>query len=421
MVYALTLVAPALPSGDPFASGDFSAWVGWVGWSDWPVWALLAAGIVVLAVFGFYALRASRSFDYVGLGLSTVGIVGIVYALTVVTQTNPATVTATNPAGDLYGWGFGLVWALMGAGALMLALFAAYALWVSRDPALDLRQFKRRDFLVSNLFSWVTAPMTFGLLVLLPLYFESVRQPRLSALDTGLALVPLGLGTLVGTIFSAVLYRTLGPRWVVMLGAALIAVSAWLLAQTIIPTADAGQLLAAARSQSALPAVVGAGALRWPLFILGLSVTFVAIPVQTLALEALKGEALAKASSLVISSKFLFSSVGVAVITTILVERTRARATDLATQIQALGVGSGTNPGGTPSDPRVAAAMRALQAQIGVQAGTWAIQSIFWLIFFASLGMIVLALVLPGRRRFIAEATPAEAPQTGSRAEPVLA
>ena len=364
------------------------------------VLAVLAA-LLVLPLDKPGTARGAR-FDYLGLLLSTIGVIAIVYAFKLVTQTDPGTVTAANPGGKLYGWGYWLVWALLGAGVVVLGIVAFYELRVSRDPALDLRQLRRRDFLVSNIISWSAALVTFGLLVLLPLYFEFVRLPHLSALDTGLALVPFGLGSLVGTIASAALYRVVGPRWVVFAGAALSGLSAWLLAHTIQPTADAGQLLAMVRTHATVPAVAGPESLRWELFIIGVGFTFVAISVQTLALEALNGEALAKASSLVISTKFIFSSIGVAILTTILVDRTSARATDLIGQLRALGQGAGINP----SDPGVLAALRAVEAQLGVQAGTWAIQSIFWLIFFGSFGLMALAFVLPGRRHKIAAAQP---------------
>src|SRR5260370_34471492 len=74
--------------------------------------------------------------------------------------------------------------------------------------------------------------------------------------------------------------------------------SAWLLGQSIQPTADAGQLLDAAQSHATVTAVAGPDALRWGLLLVGLSFTFIAIPAQTLMLEALKGEALATSSSL---------------------------------------------------------------------------------------------------------------------------
>ncbi|HLZ23907.1 MAG TPA: DHA2 family efflux MFS transporter permease subunit [Ktedonobacterales bacterium] len=388
------LLAPVF---GPIAGGYLIDTFDWhsIFYVNLPIGALaVLAALLVLPRDKPGAARGAR-FDYLGLLLSTLGVVAIVYAFKLVTQTDPSTVTATNPGGHLYGWGYWLVWTLLGAGAVVLGIFALYALRISRDPALDLRQLGRRDFLVSNTISWATALITFGLLVLLPLYFEFVRLPHLSALDTGLALVPLGIGSLVGTVASAALYRAVGPRWVVLLGASLSALGAWLFAHTIQPTADAGQILAAVQTHTKIPAVVGPDELRWELFIVGLSFTLIAVAAQTLALEALTGEALAKASSLFISTKFIFSSIGVAILTTILVNRTSSRASDLIGQLHALGQGTGISP----SDPRVVAALRAVEAQIGTQAGTWAIQSIFWLIFFGSFVLIALAFVLPGRRR----------------------
>jgi predicted MFS family arabinose efflux permease len=242
-----------------------------------------------------------------------------------------------------------------------------------------------------------------GLLVLLPLYFEAVRLPTLSPLDTGLALVPFGLGGLVGTMGATLLYRAIGPRRVVCLGAALAAISAWLLAQTIQPTASASQLVVAMQNQTPLPAVAGPEAVRWGLFLVGLSFTVMLTSVQTLALEALKGEALAKASSLFLSTRQIFYAVGVAIVTTLFVERTQTRAVEL---IKGAGIDLST-PGGV-------AARLTIESQITTQAGTWAVQSIFWLIFFGSLGLIALALLLPGRKRRSSTEQAEKAHYTGS-------
>jgi DHA2 family multidrug resistance protein len=386
------------PVFGPILGGYLNDTFGWhsIFTVNLPV-GVLAIGAALLALPGDEsgAARNRVRFDAIGLALSMLGIVAVIYALSLVTRTNPATVTAANPAGDLYGWGYWLVWVLLGGGGVVLVLFAVQSLFLSRSPALDLRQLKRHDFLMSNILTWAASLFSFGLLLLLPIYFESVHQPPLSALDTGLALIPFGVGSLVGTVASAVLYRLLGPRWVAALGAALNAFAAWLLARTIVPTADAGQMVAALRNGTAIPATAGADAVWWGLFAVGLSFTFIQIPTQTLALEALKGEALDKASSLLISTKLIFQSIGVAILTTIFVNLTRSRATDLAQQLRALLPGAGINPG----DPAALAALRAVEAQIGTQAGTFAVQSIFWLISFTSLGLVVLALLLPGRRR----------------------
>ena len=357
--------------------------------------------VVLLALFvlprdNAAELRGGR-FDYLSLTLSTLGIIAVLYAFKLVTTTNPDTVTAANPAGDLYGWGYWVVWALLGAGALALILFAVYALRISRDPSLDLRLFARRDFLMSNLISWTAALVTFGLLVLLPLYLEAIHLPNLSALDTGVALIPLGAGTLLGTIIATALYRAIGPRWVVFLAAAVSIFSAWWLAHIIHATANGQQILASVQTHAAIAPTAGAEDIRWPLLLIGIGFAMISITVQTLALEALKGEALSKATSLVLSTKLIFSSIGVAILTTLLVGRTHAQATNLIHQIEAL-VGQTAGALGGPNNP----VARAIEAQIAAQAGTAAIQDIFWMIFFGSFILLAMSLLLPGRNRTIA-------------------
>ncbi len=406
------LLAPVF---GPIAGGYLNDTFDWhsIFFVNLPVGVVAVAMALLVLPRDVTGAARGRGFDYVGLALSTLGITAIVYAFKLVTETAPGTATAANPSGDLRGWGYWPVWALIGAGAVVLGIFAFYSLRISRDPALDLRQLRQRDFLVSNLISWTASLVNFGLLVLLPLYFESIRMPHLSALDTGLALIPLGIGTLVGTIASTALYRALGPRWVVASGAALFAASAWIVAHIVQPTADASQLLASVQTHAAIPATAGPDALRWGLFLVGLSVTFVAIPVQTLALEALKGEALAKASSLYLTSRLIFASIGTAIITTILVDSTRSRATDLVSQLQAMAHGAGSGAG-------AGAALQALQTQLAAQAGTWAVQSIFWLVFFGSFALVVLAMTLPGRQH-AAERSEAEQETEETERSPVEA
>ncbi len=400
-IFALPiLLAPVF---GPIAGGYLNDTFGWhsIFFVNLPVGVIAVLAALVVLPRDHTETARKVGFDYIGMALSTISVIAILYGFKLVTTTDPATVTAANPAGDLYGWTAWQVWAWIGGGSVALVIFAVYALFISRDPALDLRQLRRRDFLVSNLFIWLTSLITFGLLVLLPLYFESVRLPHLSPLDTGVALVPFGLGTLVGTFLAAALYRAIGPRWVACLSSIISALTAWQLTRIIHPTAGASQMIASAQSQTAIPTVAGPDDLRWLLFLIGLGFVMSAIATQTLALEALKGEALSKASSLLLSTKLIFSSVGVAILTTLFVNDTRSRATALAQQLQAMSQGAGAGS----SNP---AALQGLMAQIPVQAGTWAIQNIFWLICFGTLPLILLALALPGRHRSseTAQATP---------------
>ena len=108
------------------------------------------------------APASAASFDWVGLILSMVGVVLVVYAFTLVSQTDSATITALNPRGDIHGWGYWLVWTLLGIGLAILAAFGYYELRVAKDPVLDLRLFAGFDFTIATVMTWVTRAVIFG-------------------------------------------------------------------------------------------------------------------------------------------------------------------------------------------------------------------------------------------------------------------
>lgn len=309
-------------------------------------------------------------FDYLGLILCTLGVVAVVYAFKLVSQTNPGTRTALHPQGDVYGWGYWPVWALAGAGLVLLLAFAVHSLRAGGDPVLDLRLFGRRDFTVSNLVLWASSVVSFGVLFLIPVYLQQVHLPHLSALDTGLALMPMGVATLFGVVLGGGLYRKVGARPLVVVGAGLFALGTWRMS-SLTPATATGDL--------------------WPwLVLIGLSITLIAVPAQTLALEALSGPALNKATSLVNSTKLLFGSVGSAVLVTLFVQQTTAHASQLQAQLLRRPP-AGVVP--NPHSPQVLAA----QAHLTAQAGTSAMNDVFTILIYGSFLMMLIGLALPGR------------------------
>jgi EmrB/QacA subfamily drug resistance transporter len=313
--------------------------------------------------------RARGSFDILGLALAMAGVVLVVYAFKLVSQVDPSTRTALRPEGTIYGWSYWLVWVLLGVGLALLAAFTIHSLR-SDDPVVDLRLFRDRRFSLSNLAQWIQATLTFGTLFLIPVYLQQVRLPNLSPLHTGLALLPLGLATIVGMALSARLYRPVGVRLLVATGGALTAISFWQLSD-LGPATSIGDLS------------------PW-LALIGLSTTMLALPTQTLALQALTGEALNKATSLVTAGKLLFGAIGPAVLVTFFEQQTIWHAGRLSA--------------GALAHHAAGAQTRAILA---AQAGTSALHDVFVVLAYVSLVIIVLAMFLPGR-----EATaPAEATQ----------
>ena len=94
----------------------------------------------------------------------------------VVSQTRGGSITPQNPNGVVNGWGYWLVWVLLGAGVLVLALFSLLELFVVKDPVLDLRLFATRDFRIASIVTWVVRGIVFGSFLLIPIFLQQFQN-----------------------------------------------------------------------------------------------------------------------------------------------------------------------------------------------------------------------------------------------------
>jgi len=102
------------------------------------------------------------------------------------------------------------------AGGLVLAgAYIVYTLRTRHSPLLDLRLFRSRHFLVSNVTLFLTGMVLNGAMLLLPLYYQQVRGE--GVLETGLLLIPQGLGMLATRSWIGGLADRMGSRNIVLL------------------------------------------------------------------------------------------------------------------------------------------------------------------------------------------------------------
>ena len=295
------------------------------------------------------------SFDWVGLILSMVGVVAVVYAFTLVSQTNAATISATNPRGDIHGWGYWPVWALLTAGVAILAAFSYYELRVARDPVLDLRLFTRFEFTVATVMTWVTRAVVFGSFFLVPLFLQQFRG--LSAAEAGLYMIPQGLFAAIAIGIGSRIYDRVGPRLMVIAGMILLTLSSAALAFT--------------DQQSGWQFFLPVLAVR------GMGFGWSNLPLQTVSLAAITGRALPKASSLYNATAQIFSSIGVAILSTIFIQSTIDKAGEIIGAAQA----AGTRP---PAD-------------IAIQAGVSAFNHVFVIVAIGTAVATLLGFLLPSQ------------------------
>jgi EmrB/QacA subfamily drug resistance transporter len=145
--------------------------------------------------------RAKR-LDVRGFALLTPGLVGIAYGISQAVGTN----------------GFGEVrsWLPLAAGAVLVGSFVLYSLRTKITPLLDVRLFANRSFGLAGAITFVGGFSTFAVTFLLPLFYQVVRGD--SALETGLLLIPQGVGTVAFILLQKRLLAHFSARTLIIAG-----------------------------------------------------------------------------------------------------------------------------------------------------------------------------------------------------------
>ena len=191
-------VAPALgPTVSGFVLNRFT-------W-HWLFWLVTPLIVVALLVGGFIIRNIGETtrapFDPPSVVLSALGFGGFVYALSTLGTNLPVAL------------GVGVV------GVLALALFVWRQLKLE-TPLLDLRPFTIRNYTLSVVVALLLMGTLLGVVMVLPIYLQTALG--VTALVTGLLLMPGGLASGLLAPFIGRLYDRVGPRPLVIPGALLL-------------------------------------------------------------------------------------------------------------------------------------------------------------------------------------------------------
>ncbi|HXG25297.1 MAG TPA: MDR family MFS transporter [Candidatus Binatia bacterium] len=167
-----------------------------------------------------HAERVSK-IDYLGVVTLTLGLVPLLIGFTVA-ETN--------------GFGDPIVWAWIGAGLVLLAVFVLVERRAA-DPVIPLRLFRNRTF-SSSMVSIFFATFGFGaVIIFLPLYFLIVQG--VSSTESGYRLLPFMLGLILSSITSGqIVSRTGRYKPIILVGLVTLIVGMGLLTQLRAGTND---------------------------------------------------------------------------------------------------------------------------------------------------------------------------------------
>jgi EmrB/QacA subfamily drug resistance transporter len=232
-------------------------------------------------------------FDVWGFILSASGLPLVLYAL------------AEAPGA---GWTSTKVLTTGIAGIALLILLVIVETRVA-EPMLALRLFNDRMFRNASIVNFAASAGLIGLLFLLPLFLQNPNLRNLTATHSGLTTFPQAIGLVLMSRVSAKLYPTVGPRRMMAIGSLGSAIATFFFLRVDVHTS-----------------------LWWIQAIMfgrGLSFAFALIPLQAATFSNISPADSGRASSLFNTNRQVASSFGVAILATVLADRTSSRVSEV--------------------------------------------------------------------------------------------
>jgi EmrB/QacA subfamily drug resistance transporter len=244
--------------------------------------------------------EGAERLDFLGLGILSVGLVGITYGL-----------AETGSAGTLVA---ASVLVPLAIGLAGVAAFVWRALHIP-NPLLNVRLYADRAFTAASITTFALGAALFGAMVLMPLYFQTVRGE--DAVTTGLLLIPQGLGAAVAMGLSGRATEKWGAGMTAVIGSLITLVAT---VPFVLLGADTSFLLIAA-------AMIFRG------FGIGMSI----MPAMTAAYGVLTPDQVTHATPQLTTLQRVGGSMGTAVLTVVLQSHLEAAGTSQAAMAGAFG------------------------------------------------------------------------------------
>ncbi len=168
---------------------------------------------------------------------------------------------------------------------------------LTRDPIVQLRALNNRNFGIGTVITGLLGILLYGVGTFLPLFLQTVLG--YSAMDSGLAVSPRGLGSVVSMLMVGFLINRIDSRILLALGF--------------------GGFGLTSLALSRINLGISMNAVVWPNIINGFSGGFIFVPLTTLVMGRLRKEEMGNAAGIYNLVRNVGGSIGIAALTTAIV------------------------------------------------------------------------------------------------------
>lgn len=122
---------------------------------------------------------------------------------------------AVHYGGQIYPWSSSTVVGLLAGAGLICIVFGLYEYWQGERAIIIPRLFRRREILISALFSLILPGALHTMIYYLPIYFQAIRGSE--AITSGVQNLPLIIAAMLGAVSAGVFISATGRATLVML------------------------------------------------------------------------------------------------------------------------------------------------------------------------------------------------------------
>ncbi|QJD86999.1 DHA2 family efflux MFS transporter permease subunit [Cohnella herbarum] len=246
----------------------------------------------VIAYIPYYRLSVPKSFDAFGL-------------ITVIASSSALLLALGQ--GHNWGWDSWEIISLLVGGSITLVLFIWREL-TAKTPLLNLRVFKNGRYTLNLIIANILTISLYSGTFLTPVFLQRIQH--VSAMDTGLILLPASLAMALVMPIVGKLYGIVGPRWLMVTGIVLLSVGSLTLSWLSIDVSHSYILF-------------------W-MIVRNLGIALVMMPSSNAGMELVPRELSGHASAIMNWTRNVFGSFAIAIFTTLLATRSVHHGMDFA-------------------------------------------------------------------------------------------